>query len=80
MKTQRMVRGVCIKVRKTARNPVVLFKAIAKGTAVTVLPSEINDAALRHVEISICEVIHNVQDTIVLNAIGSCVKAFTDLA
>jgi hypothetical protein len=68
-----------IKFRKTVRNPVVVYKALAKTTVFSVVSGEINDVAINHVAISINEVIHNIQDTLILNAISSCLKVFIDV-
>jgi hypothetical protein len=78
MKQQKYCTVVRIKVRRTIRNPIVLYKAAAKTTMFSFFPTEINDVALKHVEMSINQVIHGVQDTIVLGAIESCLKAAFD--
>jgi len=69
---------VRIKIRKTIRNPIVLYKAAAKTTVFSFFPTEINDVALKHVEMSLNQLVHGVQDTIVLGAIEGCLKALLD--
>lgn len=78
IRMKKSVTVVRIRVRKTLRNPIVLYKAAAKTTMFSFFPTEINDVALKHVEMTLNQVIHGVQDTIILSAIESCLKAVLD--
>lgn len=75
MKKQCGTTIVRIHIRRTIRNPIVLYKAAAKTTVLSFFPTEINDIALKHIEFSLNQIIHGVQDTIILSAIENCLKA-----
>jgi hypothetical protein len=68
---------VRLNVRRVVKRPSIVYVPAIKSLVVTVVPGEINDVIFKHIDITPQEVINNVADSLVLNAIGTCIQAIT---
>jgi len=83
-----MERGLCVQtqiaLRRVQRHPVTkktirrIEKHVVKGTAISLVPSVINDIVVHHAPIDFSELVHATQDTFAINllnlAIAVCYK------
>ena len=71
----RVVRTCTVTVKKVTKRPrAVLVPIVIKTAAYSVVPATVNDVMFHHAKIDIDEVVHSVQDSVVLGAMGACIK------
>jgi hypothetical protein len=75
----RVARTSVIIAKKIVRKPAIIGSVAAKTMVYSVFPSTMNDVLVHHAHLDLDEVFHSVQDSFVLSAAASCIKAFSDL-
>jgi hypothetical protein len=61
-----------IAIRRVSRHPVT--KHVVRGAVYGVVPDALNDFAFHHVPLTVDELIHATQDTLVISAVNALVR------